>query len=205
MDELIPTRATLLQRLKDWQDQSSWQDFFDTYWKLMFDVALKSGLSEVEAEDVVQETMIAVARHMPTFKYNPAIGTFKAWLLNMTRWRIADQIRKRVLTAEFYPFSHETAEGARIVEKVVDPTSEDLDALWEAEWEKNLFDAAVANVKRRFDPDKYQIFHLCVKKEWAPDKVAEAFGIPVAQVYLAKHRVTEMIKDEVKRLEKDMT
>src|ERR1044071_8154758 len=95
-DELIPTRTTLIHRLKNWQDQSSWQDFFDTYWKLLFDVALKSGLSEVEAQDVVQETMISVAKHMPKFKYDPAIGTLKAWLLNMTRWRIADQIRKRV-------------------------------------------------------------------------------------------------------------
>ena len=100
MDELIPTRATLIQRLKNWQDQSSWQDFFDTYWKLIYHVALKGGLSEAEAEDVVQETMISVARHMPTFKYDPAIGSFKAWLLNMTRWRITDQLRQRGPAAE---------------------------------------------------------------------------------------------------------
>jgi RNA polymerase sigma factor (sigma-70 family) len=205
MDELIPTRATLLQRLKDWQDQSSWQDFFDTYWKLLFDVALKSGLSEVEAQDVVQETMISVARHMPTFKYDPAIGTFKAWLLNMTRWRISDQLRKRVPLGKRNSILQETAAFARVMEKAVDPASKDLDALWEAEWEKHLFDAAIANVKRRFDPQKYQIFDLCVNKDWAPDKVAGAFSIPVAQVYLAKHRVTEMIKQEVRRLEKEMT
>ena len=70
-DELIPTRATLIQRLKNWQDQSSWQDFFDTYWKLIYGVAIKGGLTATEAQDVVQETMIAVARHMPTFKYDP--------------------------------------------------------------------------------------------------------------------------------------
>ena len=29
-------------------------------------------------------------------------------------------------------------------------------------------------------------------------------GVPVEQVYLAKHRVTEMIKVEVARLEKEM-
>ena len=141
---------------------------------------------------------------MPTFKYDPAIGSFKTWLLNMTRWRITDQLRKRGPAGQWSSFSNDTATGTRTIDKVADPASQDLNAVWEAEWKKNLFDAAVANVKRRFDPDKYQIFHLCVKKEWAPDKVAEAFGIPVAQVYLAKHRVTEMIKDEVKRLEKDM-
>src|SRR5437762_12030635 len=94
-NELIPTRATLLQRLKNWQDQSSWQDFFDTYWKLIYGIARKAGLTEAEAQDVVQETMASVAKHMPTFNYNLAIGSFKAWLLNMTHWRIIGQLRKR--------------------------------------------------------------------------------------------------------------
>jgi len=201
MNELIPTRATLIQRLKDWQDQSSWQDFFDTYWKLIYGVALKGGLTAVEAQDVVQETMISVAKHMPTFEYDPAIGSFKTWLLNMTRWRITDQLRKRGPFATGHPAGEDTATGTRTVDKVVDPNSRDLDALWDAEWEKNLLDAALAKVKRRLDPQKYQIFDLYVNKGWPPEKVAATFGISVDQVYLAKHRTTELIKEEVKRLE----
>src|SRR5438876_10723498 len=94
-NKLIPTRASLLARLKDWQDQSSWREFFDIYWKLIYGVARKAGLNDAEAQDVVQETMASVAKHMPTFKYDPAVGSFKAWLLKMTRWRITDQLRKR--------------------------------------------------------------------------------------------------------------
>ena len=94
-DEMIPTRATLIHRLKNWKDQSSWQDFFDTYWKLIYNIALKGGLSEAEAQDVVQETIISVAKHMPSFQYDPAVGFFKTWLCNMARWRISDKIRKR--------------------------------------------------------------------------------------------------------------
>ena len=59
----------------------------------------------------------------------------------------------------------------------------------------------MAKVKRQLDPQKYQIFDLYVNKEWAPEKVAATFGISVDQVYLAKHRTTELIKEEVKRLE----
>jgi RNA polymerase sigma factor (sigma-70 family) len=205
MDELIPTRATLIQRLKNWQDQSSWQDFFDTYWKLIYGVAIKGGLTGAEAQDVVQETMISVAKHMPTFKYDPAVGSFKTWLLNMTRWRITDQLRKRGPVAAGHPASNDTATGTRTVDKVVDPASPDLDALWDAEWGKNLLDAALAKVKRRLDPQKYQIFDLYVNKEWAPEKVAATFGISVDQVYLAKHRTTELLKEEVKRLEQKVT
>ena len=50
----IPTRQSLLARLKDWEDQASWREFFDTYWRLIHAVALKAGLNEVEAQEVVR-------------------------------------------------------------------------------------------------------------------------------------------------------
>ncbi len=199
-EDLIPTRATLLHRLKDWQDQSSWQDFFDTYWKLIHGVALKAGLDKSEAEEVVQETMIAVARHMPAFQYDRSLGSFKLWLLNLTRWRIADQIRKRHPRAA--PHSAKTQDcDTRIMAEIPDPVSQRVDSLWDEEWASNLLDAALTKVKRRLEPEKFQIFDFYVNKDWPPEKVARAFGVSVGQVYLAKHRVTEMIADEVKKLE----
>jgi len=204
-DQLLPTRATLIDRLKDWQDQSTWQEFFDTYWKLIYGVARKAGLTDAEAQDVVQETMFSVARHMPTFKYDPAIGSFKAWLLNMTRWRIIDQLRSRGPLALHRPLSSGAATATATADKVIDPVSERLDELWDAEWESNLLEAALEKVKPHLDPQKYQIFDFYVNKDWAPEKVAKAFGVSVDQVYMAKHRVTEMIKEEIKRLEKEIT
>jgi RNA polymerase sigma factor (sigma-70 family) len=203
-DELIPTRATLLQRLRNWQDESSWQDFFDTYWKLIYDLAVKGGLNRSEAEDVVQETLVAVAKHIPTFKYDPTIGSFKGWLFNMVRWRIADQLRKRgPVTGDC--LREETGTGTRMVERVADPSSLVLNAIWEAEWEKTLLHAAVTKIKQRLDPQMYQIFDFYVNKQWPAEKVAETFKVSVGQVYLAKNRVTGMIKEEVKRLESEMT
>jgi len=200
-DDLIPTRTTLLARLKNWRDDSSWEDFFDTYWKLIYGVAVKSGLTNEEAQDVVQETMFTVAKQMPSFKYDRKAGSFKAWLLNTTRWRIADQFRKRESLDASHPSSDGTDTETRTADKMIDPASQDMNTLWDAEWGKNLMDAAIAKVKRRLDPQKYQIFDFWVHKEWAPEKIAETFSIPVTQVYLAKHRATTMIKEEVKKME----
>jgi len=149
--------------------------------------------------------MFSVARHMPTFKYDPALGSFKAWLLNLTRWRITDQLRKRGFSPSSPASADETTTQTAELEKMVDPSGNALDQIWEAEWEKNLLDAAITNVRRRLDPQKYQIFDLYVKKEWPPEKVAKAFDISLDQVYLAKHRVAEMIRKEVRRLETEMT
>src|SRR5579859_1023662 len=94
-EQAIPTRYSLLSRLQDWGDQESWRDFFDTYWRLIYSVALKSGLTEAEAQDVVQETVICVAKDIQKFKRQHELGSFKAWLRQLTRWRIADQLSKR--------------------------------------------------------------------------------------------------------------
>src|ERR1044071_4251683 len=94
-DELIPTRWSLIQRLRNWDDQDSWKEFFDTYWRLIYGTAMKAGLSEAEAQDVVQETVISVCRNVQNFQTTPEAGSFKNWLLRMTRWRIVDQVRKR--------------------------------------------------------------------------------------------------------------
>jgi RNA polymerase sigma factor (sigma-70 family) len=200
-DELIPTRASLIQRLKDLEDQRSWQEFFNIYWKLIYGVARKGGLSDAQGQDVVQETMVAAAKHMPSFRYDPERGSFKAWLLNMTRWRIIDQLRKRPLVAS-EPVAGDGTSTDQL-ENVPDPVSLVPDATWDLDWEKNLLEAAMKNLRQRLEPQKYQIFDFYVNKEWPAEKVAAKFQVSVGQVYLAKHRITDMIKEEVRRLEKD--
>src|SRR5215470_10577978 len=94
-DDSYPTRPSLLQRLKDPQDNRSWQEFNDIYGRLIFGFSLKAGLTEDEAQEVVQETLIAVARNLPEFRYDPKLCSFKTWLLNLSNWRVQDQLRKR--------------------------------------------------------------------------------------------------------------
>jgi RNA polymerase sigma-70 factor (ECF subfamily) len=199
--ELIATRRSLIERLTDWGDQLRWQEFFDTYWKLIHSAARKSGLTDAEAQEVVQETVITVAKNIDKLKYDPAIGSFKGWLLQITRWRIADQFRKREPGNAKRPRSTDDRMTATI-ERVPDSRIVDLDAVWEASWKENLFEAAVARVKKKIEPKQFQIFDCYVRKEWPAQKVAERLGVSVGQVYLARHRVGALLKREIKALEK---
>jgi RNA polymerase sigma-70 factor (ECF subfamily) len=203
-DEAIRTRVTLLNRLKNWNDQSTWQEFFDIYWQLIYGFARKAGLGDAEAQDVVQETMVSVAKQMPAFKYDPALGTFKGWLLTLTRWRIVDQLRKRGPLVPHPAAAGDTARTATI-ERLADENSPDINALWEADWGRTILAAAMARVKNRLDPQKFQIFDFYVTREWPPEKVAQTFNVTVNQVYLVKNRVTEMLRDEFRRLEREGT
>lgn len=197
----IPTRKTLLSRLKDATDDASWRVFFNTYWKLIYGTAVKAGLGDAEAQDVVQETIIAVARNIGEFKYDPAICSFKSWLLQVTRSRISNQFRsRRRRHVDQEPPSDGTS-GTPLLERLPDPAGEHLDRVWDEEWEKNLMDAAIERVKRRVDIEQFQVFDFYVLKKWPVKKVARTLGIHIGQVYLAKHRVSKLIKKEMAVLE----
>lgn len=201
-EDFIPTRYSLLSRLENWDDQESWRVFFDTYWRLIYSAALKSGLTEAEAEDVVQETIICVANDINKFKRDRKFGSFKGWLRNLTRWRIADQLRKRA--------PNRSGEGVtpngdiKLMELAEMQSSGDagLERIWEAEWQSNLMEAALERVKRRVKEEHYQMFDLNVVREWPASKVAQTLEVNIAQVYLAKHRILALLKKEVRMLEK---
>jgi RNA polymerase sigma-70 factor (ECF subfamily) len=195
-DRTIITRYSLLSRLQDWQDNKSWQEFFETYWRLVYSVALRSGLTEMEAQEVVQETFISVAKSIHEFRRDRSKGSFKGWLRNITRWRIADQFRKRTRGA--------TGESSVPAEET--PPSEsgpdDGDAEWDLEWKESLLKSAIERVKGRVKAEHFQVFDLYALRGWPVSKVAQVLSISVPMVYLAKHRVTAMIKREVLALEK---
>ncbi len=198
---LTATRRSLVDRLQNWEDRKHWQEFFDTYWKLIYAAARKSGLSEAEAQEVVQETVITVAKKVGKLAYDPARGSFKGWLLHITRWRIADQFRKRQPGDQWRGVSDGTRLTATI-ERVPDAEAADLDALWEKEWQENLLAAAVQRVKKKVDAKQFQIFDCYVRRDWPAQKVAAELGVSVGQVYLAGHRITAVLKKEIKTLEK---
>jgi RNA polymerase sigma factor (sigma-70 family) len=204
-DDSLPTRSSLLSRLRNVGDDASWRTFFDTYWRLIYNVARKFGLSDQEAQDVVQETVIAVARKMPQFRYDPAKGSFKQWLLLITRRRIQDHLRRlyRSLPVASIGFG----EGERCAEDVpatLPAPDVQIEAAWEREWQENIFRAALARVRQRANPKSYQVFDYCVLQNLPAQEVARMLGLNAAQVYLAKHRISLTVKRIAKELESEM-
>jgi len=73
-----------------------------------------------------------------------------------------------------HPVVHRSDDTARTstVDRIPDPSSINLEAVWNEEWEKNLLDAATERVKRKIDPEQYQLFDFHVLKHWPAKKVA---------------------------------
>ncbi len=193
-DGFIPTRQSLLSRLKNWDDQESWREFFDTYGQLIYAFARKAGLSDAESQDVVQETLISVAQRMPGFKYNPEMGSFKGWLSQVTRRRIVDQLRKRVPEDRFCP----SGLAGDALENLPDNAAPAFETLWEEEWQSHVLRTALSRVKRKVHPKQFQMFDLYAVQHWPIKSVTDTLGVSAAQVYMAKMRVSRLLKSEIR-------
>jgi RNA polymerase sigma-70 factor (ECF subfamily) len=212
-DDTIATRASLLNRLKDQSDQASWQEFFDLYWRLIYSVAVKAGLNDPEAQDVVQETVISVANNVGEFRYDPKVCSFKTWMLRLTRWRIVDRLRQREREAAGLGHrthlghdgcpaaSDQATDGTSTLDRLPVPGGIDLEKLWDEEWQKTTMDAALKTVRSRISPEQYQVFDLYALKGLPVAQVARMVGVSIPRVYLAKPRVAALLKAEVKRME----
>jgi RNA polymerase sigma-70 factor (ECF subfamily) len=206
-DELIPTRWTLIQRLKDWDDQESWREFFDTYWTLIYGTARRAGLAHAEAEDVVQNTVIEVCKRIKDFEASPARGSFKAWLLQQTRWRIADQARRRKPEEKARIHRPPDGDGSSgggtpTEERIPDIHGDPLELAWDEDWEKTLTNAALEQVRKRVSARDLQVFVMLVFQGAAPESVAQLHEIERNHVDQIKHRVGKLFAEAVKELKR---
>lgn len=195
--EWLPTRQSLLGRLRNLEDHDSWREFFDMYSRLLYGVARKAGLDHEDADDVVQTTVLEVADKFRSgaFSYREG-GSFKGWLLTLARWRVRDQLRKR-RERQFAPVEDKT----RVLENLADDSAvEKMSDCWDAEWEKNILQTAREAVKKRVSVKNFQIYDLLVVKEWPKDQVMKTLGVGPAHMYVAKHRVTQQVKKELEHM-----
>ncbi len=196
----LGTRPSLIAGLKA-GDEDRWQEFFRTYGPVIRGFALKAGLTEAEADEVMQETSIGVARNVEEFRYDPRTCRFKTWLLNQASWRVKNQFAKRQRWEDRLQVPKPGA-GEREAADVSEVAGADpWGALWEGEWQAKLLEAALATIRLEFSATQFQIFDLNVLKEWPASDVAKALGVSMASVYLAKHRVSVALKKESARLE----
>jgi RNA polymerase sigma factor (sigma-70 family) len=199
-EDPLPTRTSLLRQVQNEGEQTQWEagweEFYTIYQPLIFGVARQCGLNTEESEDVVQAVMAELRRRIGGFEPNRERGPFKAWLLKLVRWRIADKLAERLPLAQ--------RDGERSIEEVIASETAPApcgDEEWNQAWRRRLLDEALERVRARADARQFQIFRVCTSQKVRAKTVAESFGVSTMQVYLAKHRIAKLVKNEIERLE----
>lgn len=206
--DTLPTRKSLVRRLRNLDDRSSWKEFFERYHQRVIRIAQSKGLTAVEAEDVAQEVFKRVARTINGFEVTARRGSFRCWLYQLTRWRTTDLLRERARSFRGQEnddsFRELTGSGQiPAIETVAGPCpTEDAFA---AEASRHFVDTLIKRVEHAVTPKQLQIFQLLVLDEMEPAKVAELYRITLSSVYVTKHRVAEKLREEITRMQMPTT
>ncbi len=196
-DQSCRTRITLIQRLGD-RLESDWQQFFDTYWRLIYHEAQKKNLSPADCEEVVQDTIMAIFKNAESFRYDPAKGKFRSYLMTVTRNKINDRYRQlykedrmRELNPSLTHLNHSSN------------NPNELESEWGEEWKKNILHAAMDNIKKKINPKHFQVFYFLNFEDLSPKEVSQFLKINRMQIYIINFRVKKALTDEARRLEKE--
>ena len=198
---LLETRSSLIQRLKSTINGESWEEFFHTYWELIYNVARRAGLSEADAQDIVQETILKVHNSLDRFEYNRKRGTFKGWLRTVTRSRLNDFFKKQQRRPAL---NQPLEEAAGELQNLEDPEGPEIEKIWDEEWNRNLIQAALSRTKKLSSPKQFQIFKCHYIDEWTVRETCRTLGVNAAQVYMAKQRVGKIFREAIETLQEQV-
>lgn len=192
MGDSPQTRLSLLVRLRDSQDDRAWTEFVEVYAPLIYGFVCTQGMQDADAADLTQEVLRAVARAIKRFAYDSQRGTFRSWLFTVVRNKLRNCLLRRKRECRG---TGDSAVQAMLAEYPA--PQEDQAALWERECERRRFDWAAKRVRTEVQDSTWQAFWLSAVEGQSGQQVAEALGMPVAAVYLAKSRIMARIKQHL--------
>jgi RNA polymerase sigma-70 factor (ECF subfamily) len=178
------TTATVLQNLRDFDNREAWSSFADRFRQPVVSFARSMALSQADAEDAAQETLLAFAEAYRRGQYDPAKGRLSKFLFGIA-YRQA--LRARRVGAQVAPVG--TTVWSRI------PEEQEASGVWDVEWERSLLDECLRQVRAEFEPQTFRAFELTVRDGRDASEAAAELGVPVKSVYNAKHRILKRIRE----------
>ena len=187
------TRTSLLERLYDGSDSIVWSEFFERYRPYIYSVARQRGCPACDADEIVQEVMLAIFEHKAVFRHDPERGRFRDWLGGVARkkaaaWRRAPARRTSSLGGSTGAESEAAAE---------------TDAAWEAAFEQAMLAYLLELVRREISPKIYQAFEAVALGECSGAEVARLTGLTRNAVYQARKKVLRRLRELGARLEEN--
>ncbi len=186
----IPTTSTtLLRELGNQSDSARWSDFILRY-EPMMRAYLQTHFARIEADDVIQETLLAVMHALPQYRYNPEEhGHFHNYLTGILRKRALHACRKRDTNAR-----HLAAFAEDLPQAPLTPQETLLADILEIALQQLLADETLAAQSK-------QIFIRVAINGESPADVAARFHVTRNNVDQIKSRLTKRLREHIDRLQ----
>ncbi len=194
---LTQTHTSLLIGLRDRNNDAVWSEFFARYHPLLVAFARRLGLSEQDAEDAAQETLMAFVSAYREGGYDRDKGRLRTWLFGIASHKARDVQRRRGRALVVGDDSGTTGFLDRI------PDDEHASRIWDAEWQQAIVRKCLEEVRGQVQAKTFQAFELFALKGWPAERVGEHLGMTENAVWIAKNRVLSRLRELQKYMEEN--
>ena len=186
---MLTTTETLLRGLAE-GNEGRWARFYRDYAPFLEDfVSRKFPLAHEDAEEIVSDTLIDIAKLMPTYTYDKAKnGAFHSLLYSIARNKACDRLRK--LGQERDHLEKFAAEPFTI-------SGED--------WRRARYEAALRRVlaDTTIQSSTKIVFRRVIQLGEPVETVAADLGLTANAIYQIRDRMKKRLTEEVKKLESE--
>ena len=189
------TSVSLLERLCLHPDDNSWSLFVGLYTPLIHGWLRRYSVKKEDVEDLAQEVMTVVVRELPHFQHNKKRGAFRNWLRTVTVNQLGALWRTRRGQAE----ASGDSDIRRMLDQLADPKST-LSQLWNQQHDQYVARRMMELIEPQFEAKTWQAFRHLALDDMKPAIVAEKLGMSVNAVLIAKCRVVNRLRQELRGL-----
>jgi RNA polymerase sigma-70 factor (ECF subfamily) len=192
------TRATLLARLyrAGSADEQAWREFVELYGRQIYKWCRHWQLQDADAEEVTQQVLLQLLAKMKDFVYDPE-RSFRSWLKTVTHnvWRNLMANRKHKMAR---------SGDSGVWEQLLSiPARDDLVQRLEREFDRELLEKAMLEVRLRVAPHNWEAFRLTALEGVPAAEVAKQLTMKIANVYAARSNVQRLLREQMEKLEQE--
>ena len=196
MNPSVPTtQVSLILRLRDRSDAEAWEQFVSIYHPLIWSVAKRLQMSDADANDACQNTLLRLSQVVHQWSPNKANSNFRGWLFRVARNCMLRQFEKdgrRTISAV-------DQEGEQFLDQLAEDGVKG-ETLFQLEFRRQQFAIAIETVRPSVKPLYWEAFRLSYIENLGIKETAERLETDVKTVYVARHRVLNRIRSEVNQL-----
>lgn len=192
------TRASLILRLQNADDVAAWDEFAELYGPVVFRTARARGFQVADAENVVQEVLLAVAQSISQWLERDDRGSFRRWLLSLARNHAVNMLTQRATRS----LGEDGLAGELALNEL--PVADRISSLIDLEYERAVFQWAAQRVQQTVAEHTWQAFWLTHVKGCSIEEAAQKLMTRPGTIYFGRSRVMARIQKLVKQYEDEV-
>jgi RNA polymerase sigma factor (sigma-70 family) len=196
MQGIPETRASLLIRLRQPGNQEAWREFASLYEPLIYRLAARKGFQHADAQDLLQDVLVAIAKGIDRLEMGADKGRFRGWLFRITRNLIVNAFEKR---QRLISGSGDSDICERLAQEPALSAQEQT--VYILEFRRELFHWAARSIRPEFQPPTWNLFWRTSVEGEPIAGTARELGLSIGAAYAARCRVLTRLRKKIEEVE----